>query len=336
MKFSVEPKDFLAAIRFAKKAVPGRALIDVLTHVRITVADGLLSVEGSDLEVYARKRVTAAALDGGGCCVNARTIEQIAGSCRGLVTGSLVNGRLKIQSGLLEADLPTLPAADFPGVDLKIEGETEVDVDLKPFGIFTKEDFAKPYIGGVNVVGGKICASNGSAAMWVCGVNDVTANVHFKHLPLLFGRLFLSAQRWRCEGDGEASSGLLLQETISPSHIDKLFSDGGDYLLSVDADAWLAALSAVAIDEKTTAVLHTIKGGKMTLSSSGGVGAVSDEVTVEGDADFAVGFQIELARKVLTSAAGCVLEVFRDGEIYRMRSGETRWWIAPYRMEGTS
>lgn len=123
-----------------QKAVPAAAknsVNPILNHVLIKVADGVMSIVGSDLEVEVRTTIAVRGLDesGGSVTVPARKLFDIIKSAP---VGAKLNLRLDdntliITSGRSRFRLSTLNGADFPIVD--VEGDQSVTFSIATDGL---------------------------------------------------------------------------------------------------------------------------------------------------------------------------------------------------------
>ncbi len=116
MKFTVEREHLLKPLQQVSGPLGGRPTLPIL-GLLLQVADGTLSLTGTDLEMEMVARVALVQPhEPGATTVPARKFSDI---CRGLPEGAeiavqLEGERMLVRSGRSRFSLSTLPAADFP------------------------------------------------------------------------------------------------------------------------------------------------------------------------------------------------------------------------------
>lgn len=124
MKFTVEREHLLKPLQQVSGPLGGRPTLPILGNLLLQVADGTLSLTGTDLEMEMVARVALVQPhEPGATTVPARKFFDI---CRGLPEGAeiavqLEGERMLVRSGRSRFSLSTLPAADFPNLDDSIE-----------------------------------------------------------------------------------------------------------------------------------------------------------------------------------------------------------------------
>ena len=130
MKFTVEREHLLKPLQQVSGPLGGRPTLPILGNLLLQVADGTLSLTGTDLEMEMIARVTLTQPhDAGATTVPARKFFDI---CRGLPEGAeiavqLEGDRMLVRSGRSRFSLSTLPAAAFPNLD---DWQSEVEFTL--------------------------------------------------------------------------------------------------------------------------------------------------------------------------------------------------------------
>lgn len=130
MKFTVEREHLLKPLQQVSGPLGGRPTLPILGNLLLQVADGTLSLTGTDLEMEMVARVTLSQPhEPGATTVPARKFFDI---CRGLPEGAeiavqLEGDRMLVRSGRSRFSLSTLPAADFPNLD---DWQSEVEFTL--------------------------------------------------------------------------------------------------------------------------------------------------------------------------------------------------------------
>lgn len=120
MKFTVSREDFLKPLQLVVGVVERRQTLPILSNVLIQLADGRLSLTGTDLEVEIVGHLNLdAPSESGEITVPARKLMDI---CRSLPDGAEINfseegGRVLVTSGRSRFTLSSLPANEFPSVD---------------------------------------------------------------------------------------------------------------------------------------------------------------------------------------------------------------------------
>ena len=130
MKFTVEREHLLKPLQQVSGPLGGRPTLPILGNLLLQVADGTLSLTGTDLEMEMVARVALVQPhEPGATTVPARKFFDI---CRGLPEGAeiavqLEGERMLVRSGRSRFSLSTLPAADFPNLD---DWQSEVEFTL--------------------------------------------------------------------------------------------------------------------------------------------------------------------------------------------------------------
>ena len=130
MKFTVEREHLLKPLQQVSGPLGGRPTLPILGNLLLQVADGTLSLTGTDLEMEMVARVALVQPhEPGATTVPARKFFDI---CRGLPEGAeiavqLEGERMLVRSGRSRFSLSTLPAADFPYLD---DWQSEVEFTL--------------------------------------------------------------------------------------------------------------------------------------------------------------------------------------------------------------
>lgn len=120
MKFTVSREDFLKPLQLVVGVVERRQTLPILSNVLIQLADGRLSLTGTDLEVEIVGRLSLdTPAENGEITVPARKLMDI---CRSLPDGADITlseeeGRVLVTSGRSRFTLSSLPANEFPSVD---------------------------------------------------------------------------------------------------------------------------------------------------------------------------------------------------------------------------
>lgn len=122
MKFSIDRDAFLAPLQFVAGVVERRHTLPILSNLLLCLDSEGLRVVGSDQEVELVANITEVALfSEGQITVPARKLIDI---CRSLRAGAvleceLVGSHLQVKSGRYRSQLGTLPAEDYPCIELE-------------------------------------------------------------------------------------------------------------------------------------------------------------------------------------------------------------------------
>ncbi len=129
MKFTVEREHLLKPLQQVSGPLGGRPTLPILGNLLLQVADGALSLTGTDLEMEMVARVALVQPHEAGARLFRHGNSLI---CRGLPEGAeiavqLEGDRMLVRSGRSRFSLSTLPAADFPNLD---DWQSEVEFTL--------------------------------------------------------------------------------------------------------------------------------------------------------------------------------------------------------------
>jgi DNA polymerase-3 subunit beta len=122
VKFTVKRDSFLASLQMVTGVVERRHTLPVLANLLFVLSEDSLAITGTDLEVEITARVSTETIgQTGKITASARKLMDI---CRSLSEGSSIefivsdDKRLTVKSGRSRFTLSTLPADDFPIIDL--------------------------------------------------------------------------------------------------------------------------------------------------------------------------------------------------------------------------
>lgn len=210
MRFEVEKKPLMAALKMTSRAMPGNNHIPIMACVKIS-ADAGLAIRGAGFDMQVSVRCEASVSEPGEACVNA---QALAGVVSAVAAGAIISVEthakgLRVTAGRLKADLATMPAAEFMADREAVEMqpvECSAD-DLAAAATFGANEEARPYLRGVVVDGDKIAATNGH----FLGAFDCKTDlaempiVPLPAIPLIVdalkagGQFFAGVRAWRCE-----------------------------------------------------------------------------------------------------------------------------------------
>lgn len=118
MKVQFSSRDALRdAVAWVAKALPSRPSVPVLAGIRITAADGAVTVAGYDYEVSTQSTVGAVVDEPGVSLVSGRLLAEIMKALPDKpITLTAVGAHLEILCGSGRFTLPTMPAEDYPAL----------------------------------------------------------------------------------------------------------------------------------------------------------------------------------------------------------------------------
>ena len=130
MKFTTKRDSFLKPLQMVAGVVERRQTLPILSNVLLRIADNVVSLTGTDLEVELVARVSVDSSEAGEITVPARKLVDIF---RELPDGAdisveLIEQKLIIRSGRFRSSLATLPATEFPSID-RSEISQEIEMD---------------------------------------------------------------------------------------------------------------------------------------------------------------------------------------------------------------
>jgi DNA polymerase-3 subunit beta len=112
-----DPKGFANTVSWVAKALPSRPSVPVLAGIRITAADGMVSVAGYDYEVSTESGMDAAVDEPGVALVSGRLLAEITKALPAKpITLTAVGAHLELVCGSGRFTLPTMPVEDYPAL----------------------------------------------------------------------------------------------------------------------------------------------------------------------------------------------------------------------------
>ncbi|MDW9650825.1 DNA polymerase III subunit beta [Sinorhizobium meliloti] len=139
MKLLIGRAELTRVLTNVSRVVEARNTIPILSSLRLSAADGKLTVTGTDLDIVATDTAAADVTEGGSLCVDAKLLSDIAKKTGGDVSLSEDKGQLIVKSGRSRFSLPTLPATDFPDLS---GGEYTASFDMDLAALFAPVSFA--------------------------------------------------------------------------------------------------------------------------------------------------------------------------------------------------
>lgn len=339
MKATIERATLLKSLGHVQSVVERRNTIPILSNVLVeALADGALKLMATDLDLQIVDTVEAKVETAGTTTVSAHMLFEIA---RKLPEGSEVSlsaadGKMQVQAGRSNFNLPTLPRDDFPVIaegDLPSAFELPAltlrqIIDKTRFAISTEE--TRYYLNGIfmhvadDVL--KAAATDGHRLARVTvakpdgaeGMPDVIiprkcVSELRKLLDEVEGSVSvsLSASKIRFELGHAVLTSKLIDGTF-PDY-NRVIPTGNDKLLRIDPKNFMQGVDRVATiaSEKTRAVKMAVEKDKITLSvTSPENGTAAEEVSGQYDSDpFDIGFNARYLMDILSQVEGEAVEV---------------------------
>ncbi len=133
MKFSIQRETLLQPLSQVVGVVERRQTLPVLANFLLVATENQLSVTGTDMEVELVAKASATVDEPGETTVPARKLVDI---CRALPDGSKISFQTEgeqvlVKAGRSKFTLSTLPASEFPGIDVEDATQGSIKVDEK-------------------------------------------------------------------------------------------------------------------------------------------------------------------------------------------------------------
>lgn len=153
MNITAQRADLARALTAVSKAVEKRNTIPVLACVHLSAKAGALQIRGTDLDVEISCTIPASVADAGSVCVDAVRLLDIARKLVGdEVSLSLKDGKLTVKAGRSRFNLATLPATDFPNLnvgDLPHTFRLDLAALFKPVRFAISTEAQRYYLNGI-------------------------------------------------------------------------------------------------------------------------------------------------------------------------------------------
>lgn len=297
MNLTLPAADLAGALSRLAHIVEKRTLIPILTNVRIEAGGGTVTLAATNLDVSASIVLPAGITAEGATAVDAaRLAAFLAGLPKEAEALLRLDGAtLKALSGRRSAQLPTLPAEDFPPVgDFAADTECHLDATamkrLVAVNTACSDEETRYYFNGVHLASceGNIVATATDghrlmrATMIVEGAPEIpparsiiVPKETVGHLARLFPegcRLELNERRLRAASDGIVLVSKLIDGTFPDA--DRVIPRPSDKLtIEANAADLARAAQSVAAVSGETAVRLEPEGGRLVIRNSQGVEA---------------------------------------------------------------
>lgn len=159
MKLTIDPRELRAALTVARRIVPRRSTLPALEHVLLTVGDGGITVESSNLEARCLRNLPAVTAEPGRACLPARTLSDVLGVFKREVSIETDGKHATITGDGADLCMPMLDAESFPLVQSLAPVDGSLSINGKAFrqmieGAITSAaaDDSRPVLAGVQMV----------------------------------------------------------------------------------------------------------------------------------------------------------------------------------------
>lgn len=163
MRIEIARSDITRLLTQVARVIQARNTIPILSNVLLSVANGVLTARGTDLDIEVSVTTPVLAADEGEFTVDAKLLGDIAKKAGENLTLEADGRDLVVRSGKSRFKLPVLPAIDFPTIS--VGGfDTEFDIDLAslvaPVSFAMSNEETRYYLCGVylHVVDGNVVA----------------------------------------------------------------------------------------------------------------------------------------------------------------------------------
>jgi DNA polymerase III subunit beta len=157
MDLALDAKALASAASTALRAIERNSSIPILSHLKLSAAEGSLRIAGTDLNVAIEVSVAADVHADGATVLPGPRLVALLQNMAGSVWIAAEDGGATIKNGRSRFRLPTLPADDFPNL-LAVDDEEAVAWELSAVGVANLAavavaccaDGSRPYLSGVH------------------------------------------------------------------------------------------------------------------------------------------------------------------------------------------
>lgn len=157
MRLSTDKNTFLNALEVAKKAVTGRATMDILSCLLLKVNNGTVSITGSDLDLTILSSFKVLDYENGAAAVDAKLLyEYVKKLKNGKVVVSTDEKSLLVKSGRSHSTMVTMPTKDYPNLKNSASEVTQLSFvsselrdGIKEVIYSTSQEETRPILTGV-------------------------------------------------------------------------------------------------------------------------------------------------------------------------------------------
>lgn len=319
MRVSIDRATLAHALSAVTKVIESRTTVPILSNVLLSVADGRLTVRGTDLDIEISTSVPVLDATDGTTTVDAKLLADIAKKAAGDIVLEQDGDVLVVKSGRSRFRLQTLPAEDYPSL-ASGTFDTEFDVDLAalvaPVGFAISTEETRYYLNGVflHTVRGKLAAVATDGHRLARHYGD--EHDHFDGVILprkLVGilpngtvHISLSTTKVRITTADSVITSKLIDGTF-PDY-QRVIPTGNDKIVTVDKAALQKAVDRVSVvsSERGRAVKLEIAPGSINLSvSSPDSGSAVEEIEADYSGEpVEIGFNARYLSEMLANFGG--------------------------------
>lgn len=351
MKLLIGRAELTRVLTNVSRVVEARNTIPILSSLRLSAADGKLTVTGTDLDIVATASANADIEQDGAVCVDAKLFGDIVKKVGGDISISLEAEKLIVKSGRSRFSLATLPAADFPdlgGGTFTAEFEIDLAALFDPVAFAISNEETRFYLNGVffssaegqpsvavATDGHRLARNFGPVLPTFAGIIVPRKTVSL--LPKGVARVSVSENKIRVISGDFVMTSKLIDGTF-PDY-QRVIPMQNANAVTVNRDDMLQAAERVVTvsSEKTRAVKLSVAPGSISLSARSEIGDAEDEVAAEYSSEpLSIGFNSAYLRDMLAvlPSGKVTLQIADAGSPARVL-GEADGWdgvLMPYRV----
>lgn len=155
MKINIQRDELNKALQTVSKALPGKALMPILSGILIETTTNGIKLTASDLDFSAQQTISAEIIEPGSVVADGKDIASIVSKLpTGMVEFTADDRIATVKSKKTKFELPTMPAKDYPEV-AKPEGDSftvksdDLKQAIKQTIFATIPDDARPFVSSV-------------------------------------------------------------------------------------------------------------------------------------------------------------------------------------------
>lgn len=324
MRISLPCHDLTRVLAAVTKVVEARNTIPILSNVLLSVADGTLTVRGTDLDIDVVAATQVLDATDGAITVPAKVLADIAKKVSADISLTVEDDLLIVKSGRSRFKLQTLPAEDYPDIragEFSLEFELDIAEAVASVQFAMSSDAARYYLNGVHLAGTAdsltAVATDGHrlSRRVLPSVGEfpgiIVPRKLVSILPKGKAKVAVSERQIRITAEDVVMTSKLIDGTF-PDYA-RVIPNSNDKHVAVDRDALLAAVERVTVvsNERGSAVKFEVASDSLSLS-------VKDDANDEIEAGYSgepmsIGFNGSYVSDILRAfRAGTVTFQFAD------------------------
>lgn len=300
MKLTADRPALAAALRTVTRALPRNPHHQVLNGVHLTVEDGVLRLQCSDLDLTITTTIDVTVDEPGAVILPARAFGRVLGHTDQV---TIIGGdEITITAGRVTATLPTLNVDEWPLLPVAdatpiILGPDQLDL-LGRLTPLASTDHGHPSLTGVNFNGDKISVTDSyRAALATWGADLPAVNVPATGIAAVLASvnrddtIEMRAAVGHVTFDDGTTSWTIRNLAYEAPNVAGVLRDRSEHHISFDVDTMLEAIAAVTVLDPTTPIRIQVDAGVAELcATTTEMGTVTTTVDVDGDIPFPFGF----------------------------------------------